>query len=397
MANTNENKIGLATATITGMNAMIGAGIFSVPAALASNVGPAGIVSYLFVILAVWCMGSSLARLAQLYPQEGSFYTYAKQWSGHIGGLIAGGAYLIGLLIAMGLLAQVAGMYLHTDIPFLSAYALGLIVLVLLTVLNMVGVKLSEAGQIILICTTVLPLVLTIAICLTKAQFANLFPFMPHGMTNIFAATKAVIFGFFGFECAASLFSIVKDPEKNVSKALTYAIIIVGAIYLAFVTSLILAIPSAQFTDIELSDTLRKVFPEWPFLISCIHFSILSAIIGTVHSMLWSSSMLLISFIKQFKTPAISKLSQSIISTQPRAVMVIGLCIFISYITLTKIDQFFDLTAICIVSAFAMSIITLLTVKEEWSSGRNVITIIGLAMAAVIFAFAVHGLINSAG
>lgn len=393
MAHANDNKIGLATATITGMNAMIGAGIFSVPAALASNVGPAGIISYLFVILAVWCMGSSLARLAQLYPQEGSFYTYAKQWSGHLGGLLAGGCYLLGLLIAMGLLAQVAGMYLHTHIPFLSAYQLGLIVLILLTVLNMVGVKLSEVGQLILICTTVLPLVLTIIICLTKASFANLSPFMPHGITNIFAATKAVIFGFFGFECAASLFTIVKDPEKNVSKALTYAIIIVGAIYLAFVTSLILAIPSAQFTDIELSETLRKVFPEWPFLIGCIHFSILSAVIGTVHSMIWSASMLFISFIKQFKTPALYSLSKTVFANQSRAVAVIGLCIFVSYITLTKIDQFFNWTSIFIIFAFAMSIISLLTIKQEWSSGRNIITVIGLAMAGVIFAFALYGLL----
>ncbi len=75
MSTNQTQKIGLAVATIVGMNAMIGAGIFAVPAALASHVGPAGIITYAFVILAVWFMGSSIARLAQLFPQEGSFYT----------------------------------------------------------------------------------------------------------------------------------------------------------------------------------------------------------------------------------------------------------------------------------------------------------------------------------
>ena len=127
-----QSKISLLTATIVGMNAMIGAGIFAVPAALASNVGPAGILTFAFVIVAVWLMGSSIARLAQLFPQEGSFYIYAKQWGGHLVGLIAAGAYLIGLLIAMGLLAQVAGGYLHDYFPVFSAFSWGVTILIVL-------------------------------------------------------------------------------------------------------------------------------------------------------------------------------------------------------------------------------------------------------------------------
>ncbi|MGE0207406.1 MAG: amino acid permease, partial [Candidatus Babeliales bacterium] len=126
---TSSKKISLATATIVGMNAMIGAGIFAVPTALASNVGPAGILTFTFVIIAVWFMGSSMARLAQLFPQEGSFYIYAKQWSGHIGGLIAAGSYLVGLLIAMGLLTQEAGGNLHDYLPFFSAFTWSIITL----------------------------------------------------------------------------------------------------------------------------------------------------------------------------------------------------------------------------------------------------------------------------
>ena len=51
MTSSNDGKINLPIAIIIGMNAMIGAGIFTAPAAIASFVGPAGIVVYLGVAI----------------------------------------------------------------------------------------------------------------------------------------------------------------------------------------------------------------------------------------------------------------------------------------------------------------------------------------------------------
>lgn len=392
MSTSQVKKIGLATATIVGMNAMIGAGIFSVPAALALNVGPAGILTYAFVIIAVWCMGTSIARLAQIFPQEGSFYNYAKQWGGHTVGLIAAGSYLIGLIIAMGLLAQVAGTYLHEYFPIVSAYIWGIIVLAALTLLNSVGVVMSELGQMILICTTVFPLIATTILCFTNAQIHHLFPFMPFGLNNVLAATKAVIFGFFGFECAASLFPIVEQPEKNVSRALTLAISLVSIIYLAFVISLILAIPMHNFSiDVPLSTTLARVFPHHTWLIISIHLSILSAILGTIHSMIWSASALLISYVQQFKSPVLARYAAGL--TQVKAVCFIGAAIFISFISLKNIDLFFSFTACFLIFAFVLSMMSLFTVPYEWKSGRIVRACVGLITALIIFYFAAEGII----
>ena len=56
--------------------------------------------------------------------------------------------------------------------------------------------------------------------------------------------------------------------------------------------------------------------------------------------------------------------------------------------------MFFDLTAIFIVFAYTMSMITLLTIKKEWQSGQNVKTILGIVTATIIFIFAAEGLIE---
>lgn len=396
MSHTNAQKIGVATATIVGMNAMIGSGIFTAPATIASNVGPAGILAYLFVIAAIWFMASSIARVAFLYPEEGSFYTYSKPWAGHIGGLIAVISYFIGLLIAMGLLSRIAGIYLQPYFPATPAHNLGLIALAVLVILNMFGVVLSRLGQHILIACTVFPLLTTTILCLSKINIANLFPFAPYGLTNALKATRVVIFGFFGFECAASLFNIVRHPEKNVPRALTYSILLVGGIYTLFVASIILAMPLHYFTSptMPISETLAVLFPENSWIITIIHGAILSAIVGTIHSMIWSSSNLLMLIIQRLKSSWAHRLVSSGIIQQKTSVLLVGAAILVSYTTLKNPHLFFLLTAIFIVFAYVMSMITLLFIPKEWESQQNIKTIFGLITALIIFTFAVEGLIQ---
>jgi len=388
MAQENVSKIGVVTATIIGMNAMIGAGIFTAPAAIGSFVGPAGIIAYVFVIIAVWFIAQSLARVAARFPQEGSFYTYAKQWGGHTVGAIAGYSYLIGLLIAMGLLAQVAGFYLHHPFfPDTSDATLGFIALCSLVILNLFGVVLSELGQQILIVTTTFPLLATILICFTKADWNNLIPFAPYGFRNVMQATKAVIFGFFGFECASSLFAIVKNPQRNVPRALTYSIGIVGGIYLLFVGSIILSTPLDLFNDprVALPVVLQSVFPENPWMLTAIHISMLSAVLGTIHSMIWSSSALMVSLLKRIN---------GIRLDQRTAVLIVGVCIFLSFAFFKNIDLFFSMTAIFIITAYVLSMLTLFTIKEERTGIKGLVTIGGMITAGIIFYFAAEGLIQ---
>src|SRR3990167_10119659 len=226
-----HDKIGVATATIVGMNAMIGSGIFGIPAALASDVGPAGIITIVFVAIIVWCLALSLSQVAKIFPMEGSFYNYAKQFGCHTLGVLANSAYFIGLLIAMGLLTKMSGVYWQHHFPQYSQFTLSTITLAGLVLLNVFGVKLSEIGQMILICTTVAPLVIISLMCLTQASLSNLTPFIPFGTLSVFQASRIVIFAFFGFESAASLFGIVRNPERNVPRALSYSLIIVALIY----------------------------------------------------------------------------------------------------------------------------------------------------------------------
>ena len=390
-------KIGLFTATIIGMNAMIGAGIFTIPSALTANIGPIGLCSFLLVAAGVWCLAQSFARVAQLFPQEGSFYTYASQSGGHMVGMIAAGCYLIGLLIAMGLLTHAAGSYLHQTFPTIADTHLALIALVFLVLLNMNGVSLSSAGQNILIACTVFPLIATTILCLTKANIANLHPFAPYGIAPMFSQMHIVLFSFFGFESAASLFNVIERPAKNLPKAIAYSVLAVALIYLSFIASLLLAIPADVFATYEgssLTAILAGLFPTSPWLIIAIHLSCLSAILGTLHSMIWGAGALLFSFTKKMQNLPVQLLIAGNIINQKTSVIIVGLGIFASFSLLTN-NSFFNLTALFLLVAFLLSLMPLFSMKKEWESGQNYITIAGIITAGAIGFFALKDIFSS--
>ena len=393
-------KISVSTAIIIGMNAMIGAGIFSITSLLASSVGPAGIFTYLFAFVAVWFMAKSMARTAFLFSEEGSFYIYAKQVGGHYFGLIAAGFYLFGMLTAMGLLCRYAGFSLHEIFPGQTASNLGLMLLGALVLLNVLGMKLSELGQYILIACTVFPLIATTIMCFTKMDFSNLTPFMPFGFLSIIKGTKIAIFGLFGFECTASLFNIVKNPEKNVPKALTSSLLIVGTIYLLFIGSIILSIPLSIFNgneSITIPQALATIFPNSPTLLLAINISILSAITGTIHSLIWSASELMLSFGKYIRVPSLQKALKNKTITQKHTVLFCGIVILIACLSITNMEVFFCLTDVGLIFAYITALLPLLFIKSEWQSGQNISTILGLITACTVFMIALTTLFGHFG
>jgi len=396
MAAGNSGKIGVFTATITGMNAMIGSGIFTAPAALAASVGPAAILTYLFVVTAIWFMAQSISKVASLFPEEGSFYAYAKHWGGHIIGVAAASSYIIGLTLALAILTHVAGRYLHVLIPSIDPKILGFLAFGALIILNMFGAALSQLGQRILIATTIFPILTIIIMCLTKANTSLLKPFTPYGWYSVASTARIVVFAFFGFESAASLYNLVKNPKKNVPRALTFSMALVGVLYILFVGALVIAVPLSFFSSptAPLTEALGQVFPNSGWIIGIIHLAILSAILGTIHSIIWGSSNLFMSLMKKLESPISKRLVSSRALNIQTSVLLIGIASFASFSTIRNLDLFFDFTAIFLVAAYVSAMITLLTMKKEWKSGQNIKTLLGIGTALLIMTFALQDVVK---
>lgn len=387
MEATNQ-KMGLALTVILGMNAMIGASIFTAPSKLMVSVGPAGLLTYVGVIFAVLMIGLSFAYLATWFSEEGSFYVYASKWGGHYVGLATAFIYLIGLSIAMGLVAFVTGTYLNTWFPAIDPKILGSLVIVLLAGLNLMGAKANKIGQLILIILTLIPMAVIALISFTTADVSRLTPFMPKGILPILTASQAVVFGFLGFEAIPSLFPLVNNPRSTIPKAVTISIILVGLIYMAFVGLIMLGIPSQHFADINtpLTSILLKHFPEYPWLITLIQAAIVITLMGTLHAMIWSLSSLFQSTVKYINKGKF-KISSA------TSVILISAFIIIVCMLARDLDVLFNLTALSVVCAYGL-VVPPLFMKPHRTVQTMIIGTLALVCSLVICGFALYGILS---
>lgn len=394
-------KISLQTAIIIGVNSIVGAGIFASTSLLGSKIGPAGILTYIISFVAIWFIAQSFARVAYLFPQQGSFYNYTKQWAGHNIGLLSGCVYLLGLLTAASVLTKILCVYsqsilMHYDV-YISRMHLGIGVIALITALNLAGAKLSTYGQYFLIACTIYPLALTTILCLLHFDFSNLTPFMPNGIGSIFAGTKIAVFGLFGFEAIASFFNIIENPEKNIPLALKRSLAFVGVLYLVFIGSILMGVPQQVFhdhTNITIPQALQILYPDYSALIQSIAISIMFSILGTVHALMWASSELLLSFFGLLKSACMQKIYNGYKRSMKKvAVLAVSAYVLTVFLTIDN-TVLFCITDVCVLFAFITSIMSLLFIKKEWQSGQNYITIIGLIAALIIFSIALQTMVH---
>lgn len=387
---TKHAKISLPMAISIGIKAIIGVGLFTAPSALMVTAGPAGIITYIMVSVAALFMALAIARVAQLYPEKGAFYSYAKAWGGQLWGVLATASYMIGLIIALGLLAYVgAGIYLHAYLPDVCPRVLSTSLIALIISAHLAGADIAKTGQKILLVLTYIPIILVTVLCLFKADLNNLTPFLPNGWTSIFTAVPAVIFGFFGFEAIPSLFADIENPEKNVPKAIVWTILLVGLTYIVFAGSIFVGLPRALFTSasMPISAALLPLYPQFTWIVTLIDAAIIIAITGVLHAMTWSLSSLAIDTSHHISGRSLSKRS---------ALLLIGALSIASCLLFSgSINLMFSLTSIFVVFAYTTAIAVLLLQPRGRSGYQTTVAILGLLTALLIFACGVSEVIKA--
>lgn len=377
----NHNKIGLLTATIVGMNAMIGIGIAGLPAILANEVGPAGIISCIFSIFLILCIGLSLGRAAELFPGAGWNYLYPSKWGGHKVGIIASTFYVLAVVAAMGFLTQQAGIWCSTFIPFMPAKYLGVLITLILMLFVIAGAETSSRVQYLIAACVILPLGATALYCWFNFDINLVTPFAPHGTGSIFHAVPLIVFAFGGFESIISLYAILEKPKTNIPRAFIFAILGVGSLYIFFFYGILFAIPNKYFEgglNTTLFHVLSAYFPQAKILATLVLFGAVFGIIGTLHSMIWSLSTLITSVLKRTKSKLIHNALDKKIWNNKTSVIITTIAIATTSL-LIKGETLLPLTSMLIISTFVLSIFALVFVKKEWKSGHNIITLFGLA------------------
>ena len=248
-APTLRRQLGLWSAIAVLIGSTIGSGIFRSPAGIAAKLpGP-------LPLMAVWVAGGlvaicgalTLAEIAGVYPQTGGLYVYIREAWGRLPAFLFGWAEFV--IIRAASLGAVSTTFAEYALrvrgydPLVKPYSdyahyLAALAIALVSIFNILGVR---WGSLVQNLTTLAKygglafiIMLAFAIGLPKTG-GHFTPAVPPGSFAIGAFGLALVSALWAFDGWADLSFVggeVKDPQKNLPKALIIGTLAVVAIYL---------------------------------------------------------------------------------------------------------------------------------------------------------------------
>ena len=249
---------------------VVGAAIFVVPAALASNVGAYAPLAIIACAIAVGSVAICFAEGGSRIPSSGGAYAYIEAAFGPLAGYSAGTLLWVSDALACGgVAAALADVVVGVSPPrFASALHAVIVVAVIggVTVVNLGGVA---RGTRLVNATTLLKLLPLVAFVILGASSIHAANFVGHANGSGFGrATILALFAFMGMETSLCASGEVERPERNIPRALALAI---GAVTLLYVAIQLIAqgiLGSALATSTApLADAAGRIHPALRLLL----------------------------------------------------------------------------------------------------------------------------------
>ena len=183
-------------------------------------------IATFFVILMYVTFTFSYSELAAAIPRAGGGFVYSGRALGKNWGFIAGMAQNIEFIFAPPAIALAIGAYFNLFIPGLPVLEIAIAAYVLITALNIYGVRAAALFELIITIFAVGELLLFAGLTLPHVSIENLKQnALPHGYTGIFAALPFAIWFFLGIEGVANVAEETMNPQKTITRGFGFAIL----------------------------------------------------------------------------------------------------------------------------------------------------------------------------
>ena len=272
--------LGAADATLLIVGSVIGSGIFFAPSIMAGYLQSPGLLLGLWIVGGLLTLAGALsyAELAAAMPRAGGQYVFLKEAFSPLFGFLYGWTLL--LAINTGFVAAVAVAFAKTlgffvpgvgeerllfavlGLRFSTAQAVALLVIAVLTWLNVTGLRTGAAVQNVFTVAklgAIAALVVT-ALVMAKGSTANFQPLLglalgPEGVKiGLFAALAGAmskaLFSYDSWYTVTFAAEEVKDPERNLPRALILGTLGIMAAYAASVAVYVYMVPIAQMATV---------------------------------------------------------------------------------------------------------------------------------------------------
>ncbi len=246
--------LGLFDATMIGVGAMIGAGIFVLTGIAAGESGPASILAFALNGAVTLLTAFAYAELASAIPRAGGGYSFVRMAFPGALGFTAGWMLWFAYTVACSLYALgFAGYFwefFHKYIPGLTGGLFGVLgqtvpILIVTLLVGLIFIRLNIRGAEV---TGQAENALTLAklavlgifvfyglrrVFAAPAEAADNFaPFFPLGGGGVLVAMGLTFIAFEGYDLIATVAEEIKEPEKNIPRATFIALAITVTMYL---------------------------------------------------------------------------------------------------------------------------------------------------------------------
>jgi amino acid transporter len=312
------------------INDVIGSGVYLLPAAAAAILGAASVGAVVFAGFAVLLLVLCFAEAGSHFDRPGGAYLYTRHAFGELIGFEVGWMTWVARVasvasLSVGFAQALSYLWPATEAGLGRSLAIA-IPLIVLTVINVIGVKSGVSTAVFLSISKTLPLLLYIAagvFAFSGAVFAGAGRAPRTGTWG--EAALLLLFAYAGFENTAAPAGEFKNPRRDVPFALIAQIVIVTLIYSAVQAVALGTLPGVADSKTPLADSARLFLGGWGGWLMT--FGAVVSILGTNSNTVLSGPRYLFALAEdgfgpkalaylhpRFRTPVVAILLQSAIA-----------------------------------------------------------------------------------
>ncbi|MBW4500000.1 MAG: APC family permease [Scytonema hyalinum WJT4-NPBG1] len=370
-----KRVFGLPTLVIYGVGDILGAGIYAVIGKIAGLSGSLVWVSFLTAMSVATLTALSYAELGSRIPQSGGVATFIhrafrKDWLS----ILVGWLMFCTCLVSMATLSKAFAGYLNAFAPAIPAWLIIITLFSALAFVNFRGMQESSALNIFCTALEVSGLVIVILVSTlfiigggggTGNPPASPVPnAQAIGWTAIVQGAALAFYAFIGFEDIVNVAEEVKNPERNVPRAILFALGIAGVVYVlvSWLASNVLSPAALAGSNAPLLDVVRRAQPNFPAVV----FSLIAlfAVLNTALLNFVTASRLLFGMSREGLLPAwLGKLHPWRATPYRTLLIILPMAIFLALAF--SLEFLAGTTATLILAMFCLVNLSLLVIKRQ--------------------------------
>jgi APA family basic amino acid/polyamine antiporter len=226
-----QPALGLFDATAISVGAIIGAGIFVVTGIVAGLAGSALIISMIISAGISIATALSFVELTTWQPKEGSIYEYAYQLISPLVGFLVGWMWILSNIFTAAAVSLGFAHYLMALFPALPVKYVAAVLSIVFAALNFFGIRSSARLNNLIVMAKLIILAFFVIFGLFYLKPANFKPFLPFNAGVIYGAFY-IFFAYGGFARVAIVADEIKEPRRNVPKAILLSLLISTVVYI---------------------------------------------------------------------------------------------------------------------------------------------------------------------